>query len=148
MEDLAKRIRFNAMNYLARREHSRVELTHKLNAKFSDNPELVQSVLQQLIDDGLQSDNRFAENYVNYRANRGYGPNRIRQELKQKGLGDTVIGLAIEQAEVDWFELLEQQFNKKFPNPDQDIKSKAKQQKFLLYRGFTFSQIKNFLYID
>lgn len=145
MDDLLKRIRFNAMNYLARREHSRAELAQKLNAKFSDDAEFVQDVLHKLIEDGLQSDERFAENYLRYRANRGYGPNRIRQELKQKGISENMIALTIEQADIDWYQLVEQQFNKKFPNPEKDMRAKSKQQKFLLYRGFTHGQIQDLL---
>lgn len=66
-------IRFAAMNYLAMREHTQKELMRKLRRRFPEDISLIMPEVQHLADENLQSDTRFAENYVQYRADYGYG---------------------------------------------------------------------------
>ena len=73
-----------AIDLLSRREHSQLELRKKLVAKgFADDE--VDELLLRLHEENLQSDERYAESYVRQRVDKGYGPIRIRQELRQKG---------------------------------------------------------------
>ena len=73
-------IRKRAMDMLARREHAPAELADKL-AKRDHDREQISSVLDELIDEGLLSQTRYADAMVASRAARGVGPVRIRAEL-------------------------------------------------------------------
>lgn len=129
-------MRFNAMNLLARREHLRSELQIKLHKRFGSDAE-VEPVLDQLVEEGLQSDERFVESYIRARAQKGYGPERIRQDLRQKGAEQELISLAFESSKEDWVALAHQVRRKKFgPDLPEDFKEKSKQLRFLNYRGF------------
>src|SRR3546814_21124082 len=73
------------MDLLARREHGRVELARKLRQRGAP-PELIEQALDRLCEQGLLSESRYLESFVRSRANAGYGPLRIREELAQRGL--------------------------------------------------------------
>jgi regulatory protein len=138
---IAKSIYERAIAYLARREHSSSELRLKL-VKVGFESTDIDDVLKKLSENNLQSDSRFAENYLRYRSNRGYGFQRIRQELKEKGVSTDIISEALEQAEIDWFTLAIEVRCKRFgENIPDDYKDRAKQQRFLQYRGFSHEQI-------
>lgn len=129
-------IRLAAMNLLARREHSLGELRNKLRRRFADEQQL-EAQLQKLVVEKLQSDERFAESFARMRAGRGYGPARVRQDMREKGLSDVDIARAFEAAELDWDALAEQVLHKKFgAKPPADLKEKAKRIRFMQYRGF------------
>src|SRR5690554_2472291 len=135
-------IRRAAMEYLARREHSKVELEKKLCTRFEQN-DCIASVIDELQVQGLQSDQRFAENFIRWRANKGFGPLHIEQDLKRKGVDDIDIQQAFKENNINWQVLIEQQYIKKYGlTMPQDMNSKARCQRFLLSRGFSFSQIK------
>lgn len=137
----AQSLTARAVNLLARREHSRTELRTKLlKAEFDINE--INDVLDKLAAKDIQSDVRFAENYIRYRAQRGYGSQKINLELKERGVDKQTIVNAMEEAEIDWFDLAISARRKRFGEqvPD-NIKDRAKQQRFLQYRGFTHEQI-------
>lgn len=129
-------IRKKAMDFLARREYGQAELVKKLADKgYVRN--LVEQAIQQLTDEGLQSDDRFAEAFVQSRINQGKGPVRIRVDLSQRGIADAVIEMAIEAAAADWHGLARAVRQRKFgTNDPKDFKEKARQMRFLQYRGF------------
>ena len=134
-------LRQRAMNFLARREHSVKELTTKLiKAEFEVDD--IANVIDRLTKQDLQSDQRFAENYLRYRSQKGFGSQRIRQELKQRGVADSIINDIFIEANIDWFLHAVAQRCKRFGehSPD-DLKERAKQQRFLQHRGFTHEQI-------
>ncbi len=76
-KSLQSGIRKKAMDLLARRDHSEQELRRKLKSREYD-ADTIDEVLQELISDRLQSDERFTEAYVNHRFNAGVGPLKIR----------------------------------------------------------------------
>jgi len=84
MSDDAIEARKKAMDLLARREHARGELERKLAAAGFD-ADIAADVLQRLADEGLQSDRRFVESFVQSRINQGKGPLRIHADLGQRG---------------------------------------------------------------
>lgn len=132
----ASDIRLAAMNLLARREHSLGELRSKLVARFGDAA-IVETQLQRLVEEHLQSDRRFAQSFARTRAQRGYGPARLRQEMRQKHLSDADIAEAFETAELDWYTLAETVFRKKFGEPGPvDRAEQARRARFMQYRGF------------
>lgn len=129
-------VRLAAMNFLARREHSMLELKQKLRRRFSDE-DLLDSELQRLAAESLQSDVRYAESFILQRASRGYGFNRVRQELREKGLTDSEVSCAIESTAIDWSSVALEVYFKKFgENGTVDLKEKAKRIRFMEYRGF------------
>jgi regulatory protein len=129
-------VRLAAMNLLARREHSLHELRQKLRRRFPDES-VVALELARLQDENLQSDQRYAESYLRQRSGRGYGPQRVRREMRDKGLSDEQIADAFATVEVDWYELAAQVMRKKFGAvPVTELKEKARRLRFMQYRGF------------
>jgi regulatory protein len=130
-----------AVRLLANREHSRAELCRKLGRRFPDA--LLHQVLDSLEQRGLLSDARFAEQYIESRMLRGYGPVRIAHELRERGVSEAEAGLAMEQADIDWHELLQQVSRRKFgDSAPKDYKESAKRARFLQYRGFPADWIR------
>lgn len=142
-------VRRAAMDLLARREHSRLELSQKLGRKFPHQRELLEDEISILETEGLQSDARLAEAFVRARTNRGQGPVKIRIELRSKGVADETISLALEQCGVDWFELISEVASKKYGDHFREenvsqlvsMKTRAKVSRFLQQRGFSFEHI-------
>jgi regulatory protein len=134
-------IRRSAMDLLAFREHSLQELSTKLHRKFPDCP-FIEAQLQILIDENLQSDQRFAEAFVRSKINKGHGPLRIKNELKQRGVDSKFIALAIEVAAVDWLDVLRELSYKKYGDTlPEGQKEKAKRVRFFQYRVFDYQLI-------
>jgi len=131
-------VRLAAMDLLARREHSRDELRRKLLCRFSDS-DLVGREIDRLAAENLQSDDRFAGSYLRQRVGRGYGPLRIRGEMRQRGIGDEGIAQAFAAAGCDWNALAARALERKFgTRPCADLREKARRSRFLQYRGFAF----------
>ena len=133
-----------ALDALARREHGYYELERKLLSKGFE-PSEVDEQLSILVSEGLLDDARFAEAYVHYRVQKGYGPNRIRAELRERGIDDAVGELALQAADFDWASIIKLAWQKKFSGPPEDYQEKAKQARFLEYRGFSADSIMRFL---
>lgn len=95
------------MDLLARREHSRGELARKLQDRFPEaDPESVDEVLARLAEENLQSDRRFAEEYVRMRMRRGFGWLHIRADLQAKGVDEDIIA-ALSRTDDEWLALAE-----------------------------------------
>src|SRR5450830_198331 len=134
-------VRRTAMDLLARREHGRVELTRKLRQRGA-SPEMIDTELDRLTEEGLLSESRYLESFVSYRARSGYGPLRIREELGQRGLQRTDIELALRESGINWHERLEDTWRRKFAGHlPIDMRERAKQGRFLAYRGFSMEMI-------
>ena len=128
--------RKTALDVLARREHSVQDLREKLRLREFPEDEIEQT-LTSLVADGLLSEERFLESFVGSHARRGHGPVWIRAELERKGIAGEVIREAIEAADVDWDAAAEAVRVKRFgPGVPADFKERARQARFLQYRGF------------
>lgn len=153
-----QQIRLSAMNLLARREHSVKELTDKLRLRYLDSDcdynrdgNLIETVVDDLKSQDLQSDQRFVESFIRLRASQGKGPVRICQELKQRGISAAIAKSAIHCSGVDWYELALTCYLKKFaPHRSDSVdisfsqlerKEQVKRQRYLSYRGFNFEHI-------
>ena len=130
-----------AMNLLARREHSFLELSHKLQQRQYSADE-IQTALERLQDDGLLSNERFTEAYINMRRKRGFGPLRIANELRERGIGDDLVNQYLCRDADDWWADLQYQFDKKYAHKDTgDYAERVKRAKFLQGRGFPLDWI-------
>ena len=142
MPDDRTEARKKAMDLLARREHGRAELERKLAAAGFE-PEVVADALQQLVEEGLQSDRRFVESFVQSRINQGKGPLRIHADLGQRGVAAGLVDEVLVEIAEDWCELAREVRLKKFGcSQPAEYKEKARQMRFLQYRGFEPEQIR------
>ncbi|GLK87972.1 regulatory protein RecX [Pseudomonas turukhanskensis] len=132
------------MDLLARREHGRVELTRKLRQRGA-TPELIEPELDRLTQEGLLSEARYLESFVSYRARSGYGPVRIREELGQRGLARADIEQALRECGIDWREQMAEVWRRKFGEQPNDARERAKQGRFLAYRGYSMDMISRLL---
>lgn len=137
-----------ALRLLARREHGRRELYGKLTRK-GLNPEAVDRVLDALESAGSLSDERYAQGFVRERLERGWGRDRIYAELMQRGITETLAEAALEEqsGREDWRERMEAVRRKKFgPDKPGDYEQRARQARFLQYRGFPMDQIRSLIF--
>lgn len=131
-----------AVRLLARREHSTKDLKRKLTGK-GHAGDVVERVVDKLADKKLVSDERFAANYVTYHGRRGHGPIRIRADLRQQGAPEEAIEAALAAAEFQWEEIAAAVRRRKFGDgPPGSLAERAKQVRFLQYRGFSGEQIR------
>jgi regulatory protein len=130
------------MDLLARREHGRAELERKLIAAGFD-ADVAADALQQLSEEGLQSDRRFVESFVQSRINQGKGPLRIQADLGQRGIASGLIDDVLKAIGEDWYALARDARLKKFGRSrPAEFRDKARQMRFLQYRGFEPDQIR------
>lgn len=139
------RVEAAAVRLLARREHSRAELERKLKTRGAP-PELVAEALAGLAGRKLQSDDRYAESLVTSRIGRGQGPVRIRRELSEQGIDAAGIEAALAASDPDWFALARETRRRRFgAEAPAEWKERARQARFLEYRGFSGEQIRHAL---
>jgi regulatory protein len=132
-----------AVALLARRDYSSVELKRKLEERgYTEHP--VEVVVGDLVSFGKVNDERYGQNVVAYRARRGHGPARIRQELKRSGLDRTAIDDAVKGEDAPDFVALARTVRARKFGPDlpKDRKERARQARFLQYRGFSTDHIR------
>ncbi len=135
-------VRERAVRLLVNREHGRKELEQKLLQRELP-PDLIVSVLDQLAQEGLQCDARFAESYTRMRIARGYGSNKIRADLQGRRLEQSTIEAAIRDHGADWVEIASASLSRKFGDvTTPDTKTRAKMQRFLYQRGFMMEEIR------
>lgn len=137
-----------ALDALGRREYARAELQQRLCAK-GFAADAVSSVLDSLVERQWLSDERFAEAFVRVYSQKGQGPLRVRQGLQSRGVESELVGLSLENQDIDWFQLAREVRIKRFGEelPD-NPKSRAQQSRFLYYRGFNSDQVRYALSSD
>ena len=132
-------LRVRALQLLTRRDYSRAELKGKLAAEAESEEEL-DHVLATLQSERLLSDERYAAQRVVARGSR-YGNTRLKQELRQKGVTDEDIETALPAAG-DETERCRAIWAKKFGHLPETAEDRAKQMRFLQYRGFSGEAIR------
>ena len=132
-------LRVRALQLLTRRDHSRAELKAKLAGEASSEDEL-DAMLNVLQEQRLLSDTRYATQRVISRARR-YGDARLRQDLRQHGVGDEDIAVALPEGG-DEAERCRAVWARKFGELPQSAEDRARQIRFLQYRGFSGEAIR------
>ena len=99
-------------------------------------------VLLALTSEGLLSDDRFAEGFVRARVENGYGPARIQYELRERGIDEVLSAQCLGSYESEWPERMaavrQKRFGRSLP---EEQKERARQARYLQYRGFTPEQV-------
>ncbi|TDJ29952.1 MAG: regulatory protein RecX [Gammaproteobacteria bacterium] len=140
--DADKVCRRRALDLLARREHSRSELQLKLLAR-AFVPVLVEETLDALQADGLLDEGRFIDSFIRSRIGKGQGPTRIQAVLQQRGIDRHRVQTWLRDSDFDWSSLAAGVREKRFgPGPPESFEERARQTKYLQYRGFEIEQIK------
>ncbi|MCL4108319.1 UNVERIFIED_CONTAM: hypothetical protein GTU68_065347 [Idotea baltica] len=120
------------------REHSRLELFRKLQKKDYVEGVDVEKLLDELEENNYLNEERFTESFIRYRASRGQGSGKISSELNSRGIKSQLISNALQNCDVNWFDLALEQLEKKFgKTKSQDYKEKCKKMRFLSSRGFS-----------
>jgi len=137
-----------AIGLLSRREHSILEIKRKLKQKSFEDDEIEQ-VVQRLLENNLLSEERFTESYINMRKRKGYGPVRIAQELRQRGVDTDFFESFLDRSNVEWRHVMQRQHEKKYGNELVDeYAEKVKRAKYLQGRGFPLDWVFKLNSID
>ena len=130
-----------AVALLARRDFATAELRGKLYSKGFD-ADIAAAVIAELTAEGVLNDERYAQNYVAYHAARGHGPVRIAAELRRRALAAAVVDAALGGGP-DWTALARKARSARFGRqPPAGWAERARQARFLQYRGFSSDHIR------
>ncbi len=129
-----------ALRLLSSREHSRSELARKLARHEQEPGELVRT-LDELQATGLISEQRVIESVL-YRHAAKRGTARIKQELLGKGLPEEAIAAALVAVQHTEQARALALWNQKFGTQPTDLRTAARQMRFLSARGFTAEAIR------
>lgn len=100
--------------------------------------------MEQLNERGLQSDQRFVEDYVRSRVLKGNGPLRISQELRQRGIEDSQA--LVNEQNIDWLAIAASTYAKKFRTSEiADARERAKRQRYMQSKGFSSDIIRQII---
>ncbi|MEC7727954.1 MAG: regulatory protein RecX [Pseudomonadota bacterium] len=144
-DDQEYRARAAALRLLARREHSRLELTLKLRQRKVPG-DIIDAVLDDYENEGWLDDDRFADVYARQRMDLGYGPLRILGELQQRGVYQSPECLDA-MTDDDWCQQAINLREKRFGLADlgEDWDEKVRQARFLSRRGYSAIQVERAL---
>lgn len=133
------RLRSYAFAVLTRKEYSKKDLIEKL-CLYAEDREEVLILVDELSRENYQSDQRVAEMTVRSQIRKGKGPNRIKLALNAKSIDKALAKNDMD--EIDWYEQAYMLKVKKYGTEVAiDAKMKAKQIRFLQYRGFEMDAI-------
>ena len=137
-----------AIRILSQFEHTVRQLKTKLLKKgFAVDD--VDEVLKDLQQQNLVSDERFAQEYVVSRLNKGFGPVRIAQEMRDKGVSENLVDNTLDEFYEQWPEIMDKALVKKFGGTSVlNFAERARRARFLEYRGFPSYLIRQRLFAD
>ena len=140
-------IKKRALYYLGKREYSRLELHKKINA-FAQELELetqdIKAILNDLEGNNWLSDRRFTEQFILSKKNK-YGVEKIRYELKVRGVADTIINTELVKIKTENYSLAKKIWAKKFDGAPKSLEERNKQIRFLQGRGIDIELIHQIL---
>ena len=112
----------------------------QLRRKFGEEVDLT-SLLGWLEEHRFLDESRYLDVLIRSAIERGHGLLRLRQDLKQRGIDSKLIDQALASLDVDWFAQARALRQRRFGHkPVTDQKEKARQLRYLQYRGFTGEQ--------
>ncbi len=135
-------VRTAALALLAGRDFARNELAQRLLRR-GYQAAIVTTVVEGLAAQRLLSESRFVEQFIRQHAGRGHGPVRIRVELRERGVAQGDIDEGLAAATEDWAGIARETRRKRFGlSPPGDYRERARQARFLQYRGFSAEQVR------
>lgn len=132
-------LRQKALALLGQREYTRASLKRKLATSGEDEAS-IDALLDELSARHWQSDQRYAEQWVQTRATR-YGGRRLAQDLRQRGVDSETITQALSTVVGDEPQHAQAVWQKKFGAPSATQQERAKQMRYLQARGFSMKVI-------
>lgn len=142
MTETYRQIQDICLRLLARREHSQKELRDKLSLRGFEPDESARAI-EELAEQGWQSDSRYAESYARQRIEKGYGPLRIGYELHRHGIDDIDLEAMVDELAGNWFAVMKRVYLDKYDNADRlTAREWLKRSRFLQQRGFGGALIK------
>jgi regulatory protein len=134
--DPQREVRIAAVRLLAHREHTREELRRKLTRR-GHAASCVEAVIAALDDASYVSDARFAEMFVRVRAERGQGPLRIRAELRERGVAESLADEVLTETADYWLTHARAARRKRFGDGTPSERNEwNRQARFLAQRGY------------
>lgn len=131
------------LHYCSYQDRSLYEVCVKLKS-FDLPSNEYDDILKILIDEGFVDDKRYSESFVRAKLRyRKWGVNKIRAELRNKGIDASIIDKALLDVDPDIYynTLLSLLQSKKTENPDL-FKEKNRLMRFALQRGYQFEMIQ------
>jgi regulatory protein len=128
-----------AYRYLGAREHSCQELRDKLQRRGVPR-DIAYIAVDELAEEGLVSDQRYAESFARSRIGRYQGPLKIRAELRKRGISDALIDQSLSAHEDDWLQLALHWAGKRLEGT-LDREAKARLYRSGTRRGFSHEQM-------
>lgn len=136
----ASSAKVTAANIIGSRALSKKELTRRLVKKGSEEAD-AQAAADWLEDIGAVNDASYAASLVRHYGGRGYGPARVREELRRRGVDRALWDEAMEEMP-DPAEILDQLIQKRCRGDLSDPKERKRTSDALLRRGFGWGEVK------
>lgn len=135
--------RDTAVKYLSFKARTKNEVAAKLAEKdFTED--IIDKVIALLEKYNYIDDYSYAGSFLRDKFNiNGFGTERIKYELKQRGISEEIIEKVVEENCFDEIKKAAELIEQKYGVYEFDIKERRKIEGFLLRRGFSFSTIKD-----
>lgn len=135
-------LRGRALGYLARREHSRAELATKLR-RFLQPEDDLDALLDDFEQRGWLSEARLVQAVLDAPARRGAA--RVLHDLRRRGVDADLIAAARAPLQAGELEAARTVWRRRFGRQPLDPADRARQIRFLRYRGFASGTIERVL---
>jgi regulatory protein len=133
--------------YCSYQERCHSEVKHKLK-ELGVNGEIREELIVKLIDENYLNEERFARTFARGKNRiKAWGKHRITNELKQRGVSQTVINLAISEIEDEYRANFEKTARKIFEQTVEKnvLKKRKKCCDYLLRRGFESEMVYEYI---
>ena len=131
----------------AKREYCVSDIRRKALLKLEGDGEAAEEIVASLVADKFVDDARYASAFAREKASlQGWGPIKIRFQLRMKGISDADINAALDDVDSEKAAArLERLLETKWKTLREDPQGRLKLIKFALSRGYDYSEVERFL---
>jgi len=131
----------------AKREYCVSDIRRKALLKLEGDGEAAEEIVASLVADKFVDDARYASAFAREKASlQGWGPIKIRFQLRMKGISDADINAALDDVDTEKASArLERLLETKWKTLREDPQGRLKLIKFALSRGYDYSEVERFL---
>ena len=131
----------------AKREYCAGDIRRKALEKLEWNREAAEEVVASLVADKFVDDARYASAFAREKSSlQGWGPVKIRFQLRAKGISDSDISAALEEIDAEKASArLEKLLANKWHTLQDDPQGRLKLIKFALSRGYEYEEIESLI---